>query len=111
LFNRSGTEAATKSDDRMIDLRSVEGGVRIKIRVQPRARRNAIESVIGDALKVRVTAPPVEGQANAALVALLAETFGVARSAVSIVAGEGSRDKIVAISGVSVAQARHVLAL
>jgi uncharacterized protein (TIGR00251 family) len=95
----------------MIDLRSVEGGVRIKIRVQPRARQNTIEGVIGDALKVRLAAPPVDGQANAALVALLAETFGVARRAVSIVAGEGSRDKIVAINGVSIAQARHVLAL
>jgi uncharacterized protein (TIGR00251 family) len=95
----------------MIDLRSVEGGVRIRVRVTARAQQNTIEGVIGDALKVRVAAPPVDGQANAALVALVAETFGVARSAVAIVAGEGSRDKIVAINGVSIAQARLVLAL
>jgi uncharacterized protein (TIGR00251 family) len=96
---------------KMSYLRYVEGGVRIRVRVTARARQNTIEGVIGDALKVRVAAPPVDGQANAALVALVAETFGVARSAVSIVAGEGSRDKIVAIKGVSIAQARLVLAL
>jgi uncharacterized protein (TIGR00251 family) len=93
----------------MIDLRAVEGGVRIKVRVQPRARQNAIEGVIGDALKVRLAAPPVDGKANTALIALLAQTFGVARSAVWIAGGEGSRDKVVAIKGVSIAQARHVL--
>jgi len=68
-----------------------------------------VEGVIGDALKVRLAAPPVDGKANTALIVLLAQTFGVASSAVWIAAGEGSRDKIVAIEGVSIAQARHVL--
>ncbi len=93
----------------MIDLRVVEGGVRIKIRVQPRARRSAIDGVHGDALKVRVAAPPVDGKANAAVVAVLARELGVARSAVSITLGEGSRDKVVAIQGVSVEQVRRAL--
>jgi uncharacterized protein (TIGR00251 family) len=95
----------------MIDLRVADGGIRIKIRVQPRARQNAIEGVVGEALKIRLAAPPVDGKANAALIALLAKTVGVARSAVSIAAGNASRDKIVAIHGVSIEQARRALAL
>lgn len=93
----------------MIDLRVVEGAVRIKIRVQPKARRSGIDGVHGDALKVRVAAPPVDGKANAAVVALLAQELGVARSAVSITVGGGSRDKVVEIQGVSVEQMRRAL--
>ena len=93
----------------MIDVRVVEGGVQIKLRVQPKARTSAIDRVHGDALKVRVAAPPVDGKANAAVVVLLAQELGVARSAVSITAGEGSRDKVVLIQGVSVEQVRRAL--
>ena len=81
---------------------SVRGGaVRFAVRVQPRSSRNAIEGVLGGALKVRLTAPPVDGAANEALIALLADELGVAKRAVRIVGGETGRNKIVEVEGVT----------
>jgi hypothetical protein len=77
-----------------------EGGVRFSVRVQPRASRGGVDGVHGDALKVRLMAPPVEGAANEALVALLADELGVGRRAIRIVAGASSRSKIVEVDGV-----------
>jgi uncharacterized protein (TIGR00251 family) len=75
--------------------------VTFHVRVQPRARRNAIAGLKGDALKVCVTAPPEDGRANEAVVELLAETLGVKRRQVEIIAGATSRDKVVRVSGLS----------
>ena len=75
--------------------------VRLTVRVQPRARANEIVGRHGDALKVRLTAPPVDGAANEALVELLAKAFGIPRRAVTIVSGASSRTKIVELEGVS----------
>jgi len=83
--------------------------VRLTVRVQPRARSNAIAGTFGNSLKVRLTAPPVDGAANDALIALLATSLGVPRSAVNIVAGTTARDKIVGIRGVSVEAVRRAL--
>ena len=69
--------------------------------MQPRARTNEIVGRHGDALKVRLTAPPVDGAANEALVELLAATFGIPRRAVTIVTGASSRTKVVELDGVS----------
>lgn len=77
-------------------------GVRFAVRVQPRASRTSIEGVHGGALKVRLNAPPVDGAANDALVALLADALGVPKRAVRIVAGESARSKIVEVAGVDV---------
>ena len=74
-------------------------GVRLSVRVQPRASADEIVGVHGDALKVRLTAPPVDGAANKALVELLAGTFGIPVRAVTIVAGESSRTKVVELEG------------
>jgi uncharacterized protein (TIGR00251 family) len=71
--------------------------VRVSVHVQPRASRNEIVGVHGAALKVRLQAPPVEGAANDALIALLAERLGVARSAVRVIGGTTSRAKTVEI--------------
>jgi uncharacterized protein (TIGR00251 family) len=68
--------------------------------VQPRASRSEVVGAHGGALKVRLQAPPVDGAANAALVELLAESLGVPRRAVRIVAGESSRSKTVDVDGV-----------
>lgn len=68
--------------------------------VQPRASRTEIAGVHGDAIKVRLTAPPVDGAANAALVLFLADVLGVTRGAVRVVAGEQSRSKLVEVVGV-----------
>lgn len=65
----------------------------LSIRVQPRASRDEIIGPHGDALKVRITAPPVEGQANTHLVKFLAAAFGVARGNVELLAGDTGRNK------------------
>jgi uncharacterized protein (TIGR00251 family) len=71
----------------------------IDLRVHPRASRSAVEGLHGDRLRVRLQAPPVDGRANDALVALLAETFGVPRSRIRIERGLSGRDKRVRIVG------------
>ena len=84
-------------------------GVRIAVRVQPRASSSGIVGVHGDALKVRITAPAVEGAANDALVELLAATFGVNTRAVTIVSGARSRSKIVELRGVAEERVRQLM--
>ncbi len=85
-----------------------DGAVRFSVRVQPRSSRTGVEGLHGDALKVRVNAPPVDGAANEAVVAVLAEALGVSRRAVRIVSGESSRSKVVEVDGVG-AEAIHAL--
>jgi uncharacterized protein (TIGR00251 family) len=87
-----------------MDIRERGGKVVFGVRVAPRSSRNAIEGEYQGALKVRLTAPPVEDRANDALVRLLAESLNVPRSAVRIVAGGKSRTKRVEIAGISRAQ-------
>lgn len=82
-------------------------GVRMSIRVQPRASANELAGVFGDAVKVRLTAPPVEGAANEALVEFLAGTFGIPRRAVTIVSGARSRSKIVELTGITEERVRR----
>ncbi len=69
----------------------------LTLRLQPRASRDEIAGPYGEALKVRITAPPVDGKANAHLLRFLAELFGVAPSAVELLSGETGRDKRVRI--------------
>jgi len=73
---------------------------RLQLRVSPGAARSAVVGRHGDAWKLRVAAPPTDGRANAAVVALLASTLGVPERDVEIVSGHGSRDKIVALTGI-----------
>jgi len=91
-----------------LDVRPRPGGVRVSVRAQPRAARTEIAGVHGDALKVRLCAPPVDGAANEALVAFLAERFGLTRQSVRIVSGHAARTKIVELDGVDVAAVRRV---
>ncbi len=77
------------------------GGVTFSVRVTPRASRNQIAGVEGGALKIKLTAPPVEGAANAALIQFIAEWLGVRKSAVSIRSGDKTRHKLVRVEGVS----------
>ncbi len=74
--------------------------MRITVRVIPRSKRNSIEWTAGG-LRVRLTAPPVDGAANDALVALLAERLGIAKRDISIVHGTTGRQKIVEVSGMT----------
>jgi hypothetical protein len=77
--------------------------------VQPRASRDEVSGVYGDALKIRLAASPVDGAANDALVKFLAALFAVPRRAVRILAGESSRSKLIEIDGVT-ARAIHDVA-
>ena len=88
----------------MIPVRDSAQGATFTVRVQPRAKRNTIVAEIGDALKIALTAPPVEGKANQACIAFLAEVLDVPRSSVTIAAGESSRNKLIRVSGITAAQ-------
>jgi uncharacterized protein (TIGR00251 family) len=90
-------------------LKSVEGGVQLSIRAQPKASRNGLVGLHGDRLKVAVTAAPARGKANRALAEVLAHALGVRASAVRVVAGEHSRDKVIRIEGLSAEEARRRL--
>jgi len=85
-------------------------GVSFYVQVQPRASRDAIAGEHADALKVRLTAPPVDDRANQALTRLLAERLNVPLAAVKIVAGEKSRRKRVIVAGVKPQQVLQLLA-
>ena len=87
-----------------MEIRERDAEITFTVRVTPRASRDAIEGEYQGALKVRLTAPPLDGRANEALRRLLAESLNVPVSAVRIVAGEKSRMKRVAVAGVSRAQ-------
>jgi len=95
----------------MPPLDPVPDGIRLTLHIQPRASRTELAGRHGDALKIRLAAPPVEGAANAELVAFLAERLGVPRSAVAIRHGETGRRKIIEITGLNVAQAAGLLEL
>ncbi|HYN15906.1 MAG TPA: DUF167 domain-containing protein [Terriglobales bacterium] len=93
----------------MIPIRDTPQGSTFAVRVQPRARKNAIVGELGDALKLALTAPPVEGRANEACIAFLAEFLKVPRSSVTIAAGETSRNKVIRIAGMSANELRRRL--
>lgn len=79
------------------------GGLVLSLKVQPKSSRNIIEGVVetpdGSALKVAVTAPPDKGKANAAVIALVAKAFGVAKRDVTLTLGETDRRKVLHIAG------------
>jgi uncharacterized protein (TIGR00251 family) len=85
-------------------LNATHDGVTFAVRVTPRSSRNQIVGVENDALKIKLTAPPVEGAANAALIDFIADWLHVRKSAVSIVGGDKSRNKLVRVSGVTAEQ-------
>jgi uncharacterized protein (TIGR00251 family) len=86
------------------------GGSALSIKVTPRARKNEIVGVMADGtLKIRVTAPPVGGKANEAVIELLADVLNVPRSKIEIVAGETGTQKLVSISDVTPAQVEEML--
>lgn len=84
-----------------IIVEAVSGGVRFDLRVSPRASRDAIGGVHDGALRVRITAPPVDGEANAAIIEALSKALKVPKRAVTIVAGATSKTKRVKVDGVT----------
>ena len=85
----------------MIRITAHEGGAAFAVKVVPRASRNEIAGVQGEMLRVRLTAPPVEGAANKALVKFLAETLKVPERDIEIVAGHAGRRKVVRVASLS----------
>jgi uncharacterized protein len=86
-------------------------GVRLTLYVQPRASRTELTGLHGNALKIRLAAPPVDGAANLELVRFLAKLLGVARSSVELTAGTGGRRKTVLVRRVTVQAVERKLGL
>lgn len=93
----------------MIPIRETSGGVIFAVKIHPRAKNNAITGELGDALKVSLTAPPVEGKANDACVEFLAKLLKVPRSSITIAAGQTSRNKVIRVTGLTAQQVRDRL--
>ncbi|HTW79322.1 MAG TPA: DUF167 domain-containing protein [Terracidiphilus sp.] len=95
-------------------LRQTKDGVTLAVRAQPGAKKTAIIDVYGEGaraqLKIAVNAPPVEGRANDALIAFLAETFSLPRSAVAVASGANSRSKVFLLRGMAMKNAEIALA-
>jgi uncharacterized protein (TIGR00251 family) len=90
----------------MVRIETRGDDVRFEVRAQPRASRTEVAGTHGEAIKIRLAAPPVEGAANAELIAFLARRLGVSKSAVRIVKGERGKNKLVEVAGVSEEQVR-----
>ena len=94
----------------MIPLNESAKGLTFAVKVHPRARKNEITGTVGDALKLALTAPPVEGKANQAVIEFFADLFDIPRSSVTIASGETSRNKVVRVTGIGAQQVRERLA-
>jgi len=90
----------------MIELKESPAGITFAVKVHPRAKKNAITGEVGDALKLALTAPPVDGKANAACIEFFAKLLNLPRSSVTIAAGQTSRNKVIRVAGVTAQQVR-----
>jgi uncharacterized protein len=93
----------------MIPIHDTPGGVTFAVKVHPRAKKNAITGELGDALKVALTAPPIDGRANAACIEFFANLLEVPRSSVTKASGVTSRNKVIRVAGLSAEQLRKRL--
>jgi hypothetical protein len=93
----------------MINIHEHPSGISFHVRVHPRARKNTITSEVGDALKLSLTAPPIDGQANQACIEFFANLLKVPRSSVTIASGQTSRSKVIRVEGLSAAEVRKRL--
>jgi len=93
----------------MIRVDQHGSSISFQVRVHPRARKNSITGEAGDELKVAITAPPVDGKANAACIEFFAKLLNVPRSSVTIAAGQTSRNKVIRVAGLTAQQVRERL--
>jgi uncharacterized protein (TIGR00251 family) len=91
----------------MIPIRDTAVGVSFAVKVQPRAKRNAIVGEVGDAMKLTLTAPPIDGRANEACIEFFANLLDVPRSSITIASGETSRNKVIRVTGMAAAEVRR----
>jgi uncharacterized protein len=85
----------------MISIDDTPAGATFAVKIHPRARKNAVTGELGDALKLSLTAPPVEGRANEACIEFLANLLKVPRSSVTIASGQNSPRKVIRVRGVA----------
>jgi len=95
----------------MVTIHDTPSGATFAVKVHPRAKRNAITGEVGDALKLSLTAPPIEGRANEACVEFLAKLLKLPRSSVTIASGHSSRRKVIRVVGLSAEEVRKRIGL
>jgi uncharacterized protein (TIGR00251 family) len=93
----------------MVAIQDSPNGATFAVKVHPRAKKNGITGEVGDALKVALTAPPVDGKANEACIEFLAKLLKVPRSSVTIASGQASRNKVIRVAGLSEEEIRKRL--
>jgi len=93
----------------LLDLREENGGVTFRVKVQPRASRNQLAGVMDGALRVRITAPPVDGEANEACLRFLAGLLGVPFKSVELISGHTGRNKTVRVTGRSARDIMNII--
>jgi uncharacterized protein (TIGR00251 family) len=89
--------------------RDTPDGCTLSLRIHPGAKRNAVLTLHGDALKIALNSPPVDGKANEALIAFIAERLSLPRARVALVAGTTSRSKVLRVTGKSAAEVEAAL--
>jgi uncharacterized protein (TIGR00251 family) len=95
----------------MAFIREDEAGATFAIKVHPRAKKNAITREVGDALKVSLSAPPIDGRANQACIEFFASLLKVPRASVTIASGESSRNKVIRVAGLSAEEVTKKLSM
>jgi hypothetical protein len=91
----------------MVSVHDSPGGVTLSVKIHPRAKKDAITGTLGGALKVSLTAPPIDGKANDACIEFFAKLLQVPRSSVTIASGQTSRRKVIRVSGLSTEEIRR----
>ncbi|MBI3584957.1 MAG: YggU family protein [Nitrospinae bacterium] len=89
-----------KSKCAVLKIREAENYVTFSVRVQPRSSRNEICGIYGDAIKIKLTSPPVEGEANEGLIKFLAGILKISKGQIEIISGQKSKSKLIKIRGI-----------
>jgi hypothetical protein len=90
----------------MLAIHETPEGVTFAVKIHPRAKKDAITGELGDALKLSLTAPPIDGKANQACIEFFAKLLKVPRSSVTIASGQSSRQKVIRVIGLSAEEVR-----
>jgi uncharacterized protein len=93
----------------LIPIEESGGGVTFAVKIHPRAKKNAITGELGDALKLSLTAPPIDGKANDACIEFFGKLLKVPRSSVTIASGQSGRRKVIRVNGLSAEDAERLL--
>ncbi|MBZ5510427.1 MAG: DUF167 domain-containing protein [Acidobacteriia bacterium] len=93
----------------MIPINDTASGATFAVHLHPRAKKNALTGTLGDALKISLTAPPIEGRANEACIEFFADLLKLPRSSITIAAGQTSRNKVIRVTGLSAAEVERRL--